>query len=147
MLQYRHYSNSGTNLSDKWHFSITLHLPLLQKKKRDNRHKSTKALKVAKYIKGHITGWKKNVLKFPFLQIQSNTATSAELSVTGNELGFLGRLAGAQTGEGLGAGTAPRWHPHKEQELPQRWQFSCQCLESCPAGLGPGEAMKSPRSL
>lgn len=79
----------------------------VNKKKGDNRHESTIGLKVAKYIKGHITGWKKDVLKFPFLQILSNAATSAKLSVTGHELRSLGRLAVAQRGESLGAGTDP----------------------------------------
>lgn len=41
----------------------------------------------------------KDVLKFPFLQILSNTATTAKLSVTGHELRSLGRLAAAQAGE------------------------------------------------
>lgn len=48
MLQYRHHSDSGTNLSGKWYFSITLHVPLLTKKKGENRHKSTIALKAEK---------------------------------------------------------------------------------------------------
>lgn len=54
-------------------------------------------MKVEKYIKGHITGWKKDVLKF--LQILNNTATSAKLSVTEHELRSLGRLAGHRQGK------------------------------------------------
>lgn len=120
MLQYRHYSNSDTNLSGKLYFSITLHLPLLTNKKGGNSHKSTIALKVAKYIKGHITGWKKDVLKFPFLHILSNTATSAKLSVTGHKLRSLGRLAGHRQGKAWElAEHSDGTSPEREQELTQ----------------------------
>jgi len=51
-----------------------------------------------------------DILKFALLQILSDTATSAKLSVNGYELGSLSRLGGAWTWGALGAGRAPRPH-------------------------------------
>lgn len=110
-----------------------------KKKKGHNRHKNTIALKVAKYIKGHIIGWKKDVLKFPFLPILSNTATSAKLSVTllGHELGSLGRLAAAQTWESLGAGTAPDSRSPQRAGAVSEVAVQLPLLGNLSCGLGP----------
>lgn len=67
-----------------------------------------------------------DTLKFALLQILHDTATSANLSVNGYELGLWVGWQGHRHGApGNQQGTQTPLL-HGEQELPQRWQHSCQ---------------------
>lgn len=138
MLQYRHHSNSGSNLSGKWYFSITLHLHLLTKKKK--RHKSTIALKAEKIHKRSHNWMEKGCFEISFSPDTEQYCNNCKTLCDWARAQVFGQT-GSSTGRG--AGTAPRWHIPIETGVPQRWQLSYQYQETCPVGVGPGEVMKS----